>query len=45
MSIRICIENNQSGSGRVPDQQTAMRYHKRGLVHNNDHNYVTYVTK
>ena len=37
MSIRICIENNQSGSGCVPDQQTATRYHKIGLVHSNDH--------
>ena len=30
--IRKCIENNQSGSGCVPVQQTAMRYHKIGLV-------------
>ena len=32
MRIRICIDNNQSGSGCVPDQQTATRYHKIGLV-------------
>ena len=32
MRIRICIENNQSGSGCVPVQQTATRYHKIGLV-------------
>ena len=37
MSIRICIENNQSGSGCVPDQQTATRYHKLGIVHSNEH--------
>ena len=37
MSIRIYIENNQSGSGRVPDQQTATHYHKLGLVHSNEH--------
>ena len=37
MSIRICIENNQNGSGCVPDQQTATRYHKIGLVHSNEH--------
>ena len=37
MSIRIYIENNQSGSGCVPDQQTATRYHKLGLVHSNEH--------
>ena len=37
MSIRICIENNQSGSGCVPDQQTATRYHKIGSVHSNEH--------
>ena len=34
MSIKICIENNQSGSGYVLDQQTATHYHKMGLVHN-----------
>ena len=32
MRIRICIENNRSGSGCVPVQQTATRYHKIGLV-------------
>ena len=32
MRIRICIENNQSGSGCVPVQQTTTRYHKIGLV-------------
>ena len=37
MSIRIYIENNQSGSGCVPDQQMATRYHKLGLVHSNEH--------
>ena len=34
MSIRIYIENNQSGSGYVPDQQTATRYHETWLVNN-----------
>ena len=29
MSIEICIENDQSGSGYVPDQQMALRYHKK----------------
>ena len=37
MSIRIYIENNQSGSECVPDQQTATRYDKMGLVHSNEH--------
>ena len=37
MGIWICIENNQSGSGCVPDKQTATRYHKRGLVRSNEH--------
>ena len=31
------IENNRSGSGCVPDQQMATRYHKIGLVHSNEH--------
>ena len=37
MSVRIYIENNQSGSECVPDQQTATHYHKIGLVHSNEH--------
>ena len=37
MRIKTYIENNQSGSGCVPDQQTATRYHKLGLVHSNEH--------
>ena len=31
------IENNQNGSGCIPDQQTATRYHKLGLVHSSEH--------
>ena len=31
------IEDNWSGSGCVPDQQTETRYHKMGLVHSNEH--------
>ena len=31
------IEDNRSGSGCVPDQQTPTRYHKMGLVHSNEH--------
>ena len=31
------IENNQSGSGCVPDKQTVTSYHKMGLVHSNEH--------
>ena len=30
-------EDDQSESGCVPDQQTATRYHKMGLVHSNEH--------
>ena len=46
MSIKICIENNQSGSGCVLDQQTATRYHKLGLVHSNEHKvYHSYHSK
>ena len=37
MSIRIYAENNQSGSGCAPDQQTTTRYHKIGLGHSNEH--------
>ena len=37
IGIKTHIENNQSGSGCVPDQQTATRYHKLGLVHSNEH--------
>ena len=40
--IRICIENNQSGSGCVPVQQTAMRYHKIGLV--DKHRLIMYIS-
>ena len=35
--IKTYIENNQSGSGCVPDQQTVTRYHKLRLVHSNEH--------
>ena len=42
MRIRICIDNNQSGSGCVPDQQTATRYHKIGLVHK--HRLIIYIS-
>ena len=38
MRIRICIEDNQSGSGCVPVRQTAMRYHGMGLA--NKHRYI-----
>ena len=31
------IEDNWSGSGCVPDQQTATCYHKMRLVHSNEH--------
>ena len=29
--------DNRSGSGCIPDQQTATRYHKMRLVHSNEH--------
>ena len=37
MRIRTCIEDDQSESGYIPDQQMATRYHKRGSVHSNEH--------
>ena len=40
--IRICIEDNQSGSGCVHVQQTAMRYHKIGLV--DKHRLIMYIS-
>ena len=40
--IRICIENNQRGSGCVHVQQTAMRYHKIGLV--DKHRLIIYIS-
>ena len=34
MRIKTYIEDNQSGSEYVPDQQTVMRYHETWLVNN-----------
>ena len=43
--IRTSIRSDHEASKYVPGWRTNMRYQEKGLVHNKDHNYVTYVTK
>ena len=45
MRIETSIRSDRDVRKYVPGWRTNMRYQERGLVHNNNHNYVTYVTK
>ena len=45
LKAKTCIDNSQKKSVRVPQQRAMMRYNEMELVHNNEHKYVTHVTK